>query len=160
MTKTNKNEILIAGACIFRENAGKVQWLLVKEVDSDKWELAKTMVRKGESSVRAILRVMGEKGGMSTRVLEEAGRAGGVGISGGKTLPQRVIYYLMIAKKMTGEAIGFSDHTWLDFSQVTRKVFSKREKVIMRDAKEEFKRWHKKRAARRKLKLLLEKKSS
>jgi hypothetical protein len=158
MSKITKNEILVTGGCIFREVNGKMQWFIVKEPESNNWEIPKTIVRKGESSVRAILRIMGEKGGMSTRVLEEAGRAGGVGVSSGKTLPQRVIYYLMISKKMTGDTIGFSEFLWTDFTIATKKLFSKREKVIFKAAKDELKEWQKRRQKRRLLQGLKDKK--
>jgi len=103
----NKNLVLISGACTFREVKGQNRWFLIKLPDLEEWEIPKVLVRKGESSVRAALRMMGEKGGMTTRVLEEAGRAGGVTTINGRTFPQRHIYYLMVAKSMAGEAIGF-----------------------------------------------------
>jgi len=151
MARTVKNDILISAACLFRDFQGKTQWFLIKEPESDKWETAKSLVRKGESSVRAILRVMGEKGGITTKILEEAGRINGVGVASGKTLPQRTIYYLMLAKKMLGETIGFEDFLWLDYAQATRKLSTKREKNMLKNAKTELAAWRKRREKRRKL---------
>ena len=122
----NKNLVLVAGACIFKEKKGVLKWFLVKQNDEDKWEIPKVLVRKGESSVRAVLRVMGEKGNMTTRVLEEAERFGGITTVNGKKLPQRHIYYLMLSRTSQGEAIGFSESAWFENSKATKILASKK----------------------------------
>ena len=136
----NKNLVLVAGACIFKEKRGSLKWFLVKQNGEDEWEIPKVLVRKGESSVRAVLRMMGEKGNMTTRVLEEAGRFGGITTVNGKKLPQRHIYYLMLEKAQSGEAIGFSESTWLDYSKSQKTLSSKREKAVLRAASKELSR--------------------
>jgi ADP-ribose pyrophosphatase YjhB (NUDIX family) len=93
--------------CIFRENRGTLKWFLVKHNGEEEWEIPKVLVRKGESSVRAVLRMMGEKGNMTTRVLEEAGRFGGITTVNGKKLPQRHIYYLMLERARSGRGNRF-----------------------------------------------------
>ena len=140
----SKNLVLVAGACIFKENRGVLKWFLVKQNGEDKWEIPKVLVRKGESSVRAVLRMMGEKGNMTTRVLEEAGRFGGITTVNGKKLPQRHIYYLMLERDQSGEAIGFNDSTWLDYSKTLKALSSKREKIVLKAASIELSRVKKK----------------
>ncbi len=139
---TNRNLVLVSGACLFKERGGVRRWFVVKTKDDKGWELPKVLVRKGESSVRAVLRMLGERGGMSTRVLEEAGRAGGTTTLNGKTLPQRFIYYLMILRA-SSEVIGFPEYAWFDYSKALRSLSSKREKGVLRAANKEFKRWKK-----------------
>lgn len=141
--------MLIAGAVVFREQQGKSRWFIVKQNDEGIWEIPKVMVRKGESSVRAALRMMGEKGGMTTRVLEEAGRAGGVATVNKKTLPQRYLYYLMILKSKAPEAIGFGDELWLEYAKAVRKLSSKRERAMLRSARQILKDWKKNRQRRK-----------
>jgi hypothetical protein len=141
----NKNLVLISGACIFRDFKGQNKWFLIKQQEEDGWEIPKVLVRKGESSVRAVLRLMGEKGGMTTRVLEEAGRAGGVTTINGRTFPQRHIFYLMVAKSMANEVLGFEEYQWLDYSHAVKKLTSKREKSMLKAAKETLELWRKKR---------------
>jgi hypothetical protein len=87
--------------------------------------------------------MMGEKGGMTTKVLEEAGRAGGVTTINGKTLSQRYIYYLMLLRSDSNEAIGFEKYEWLDYAKATKALSSKREKAMLRQAKEVLKSWKK-----------------
>jgi ADP-ribose pyrophosphatase YjhB (NUDIX family) len=146
----NQNQVLISGAVVAKLEEGKAKWFLTRSSSGEEWEIPKVVVRKGESSVRAALRIMGEKGGMSTRVLEEAGRAGGSTTVGDKTVPQRHIYYLMLMRQTAGEAIGFEEYEWLDYAAAGRKLTSKREKSVLKQAKEIFVEWRKKRKKRKK----------
>lgn len=134
----NKNIVLVAGACIFKEKRGNTKWFLVKQNAEDDWEIPKVLVRKGESSVRSVLRMMGEKGNMTTRVLEEAGRFGGITTVNGKRLPQRHIYYLMLEKSQSGESIGFNDSSWFEYSKSLKLISSKREKFVLKAANTEL----------------------
>ena len=131
----SKNLVLVSGACVFQEKRGGLKWFLVKQNGEDNWEIPKILVRKGESSVRAAMRMMGEKASMTARVLEEAGRFGGITTVNGKKLPQRHIYYLMLEKDQSGEAIGFSDSAWFQHSKSLRVISSKREKAVLKAAK-------------------------
>lgn len=138
------NIVLISGALVFKEERDKDYWFIVKqEGDEDKWEIPKVFVRRGESSVRASLRMMGEQGGMTTQVLEEAGRSGGVVTINGKTLPKRQLYYLMVLILADDEVIGFVDFKWLEYAKAIRQLSSKREKIILRQARKEYRLWRK-----------------
>jgi ADP-ribose pyrophosphatase YjhB (NUDIX family) len=146
----NQNQVLISGAVVARIENKKVKWFLIKQGKTGEWEVPKVIVRKGESSVRAAIRTMGEKGGMSARVLEEAGRAGGATTVGDKTVPQRHIYYLMLFRQSAGEAIGFEESDWFDYGVAVRKLSSKRERSILKQAKKTLEQWRKLRRKRRK----------
>jgi len=139
----DKNLVLISGAVVFKEGRGKRRWFIVKQEDSEKWEIPKVFVRRGESSVRAAIRMMGEQGGMNTQVLEEAGRSGGVTTIKDKVLPQRHLYYLMILLSGAIEAIGFDKDIWLPYADAVRKLSSKRERVMLRQARKVLKKWKK-----------------
>ena len=135
--------VLVSGAIVFKQGRGKSFWLITKQGEDDEWEIPKIVVRKGESSVRAALRMMGEKGGMTTQILEEAGRAGGVTTINGKTLPQRYLYYLLVLIAPPGEAIGFFSHKWLEYAKAVRKLSSKRERTMLKQARKEYRIWKK-----------------
>lgn len=139
----DKASILVSGATLFKEEKGADKWFIVRSNEDSDWEFPKITVRKAESSVRAILRLLGEKGGLTTKVLEETGRSGGVATVGSKTLPQRHIYYLMILKGESKEAMNFPEFLWLDYSKCARKLSSKREKQMLKKAREELKNWKK-----------------
>jgi len=138
------NTILISGAIVFKKSRGKTFWFVSmnKVDDEEAWEIPKVMVKKTESSVRAAIRMTGEKGGMNNKVLEEVGRAGGSTTVGGKKVPQRYIYYLMV-QISAGEILGFEKAEWLIYSKAVRKISSKREQQMLRDAKKLLSSWRK-----------------
>jgi|SRR3989344_8740489 len=145
----NKSLILVSGSVVFKDSGKNRRWFVVKQGGDGKWEIPKVIVRKTESSVRASLRMMGEQGGMRAKVLEEAGRAGGVTTTNGRTIPQRYLYYLMAHKADSGESIGFEESAWLDYSKAVRKISSKRERLMLRQARKELKAWEKRRKKKR-----------
>ncbi len=140
-TKSNQ-QILIGGAVIFRDYRGKRQYLMIKTKDGD-WEIPKVTVRKGESSVRAVLRMAGEQGGMTTKVLEEAGRAAGNTVVNGKPIIQKYYYYVMMQRSGSGEMIGFDEYKWMEAGDAIKKLALKREKDMLRLAREVLKEWEK-----------------
>jgi 8-oxo-dGTP pyrophosphatase MutT (NUDIX family) len=136
-------QIVIGGAVIFRENRGRRQFLLVRQKEDENWEIPKVTVRKGESSVRAVIRLASEQGGMAVRVLEEAGRATGTTILNAKSIPQKFYYYLMLQKGGSSELIGFDQFKWLDYGDALKKIGLKREKDMLKGGKDVLKEWEK-----------------
>ncbi|QQS39097.1 NUDIX domain-containing protein [Candidatus Woesebacteria bacterium] len=139
----DKSLVLISSTVTAKQKGEKDDWFLVKTSDDGEWEFPKTIVRKGESSVRAAIRLMGEQAGMTARVLEEAGRAGGVTTINDKTVPQRHLYYLMIELSSAGEAVGFTKGEWFPYAQATRKLSSKRDQSMLKAARKELAEWKK-----------------
>jgi hypothetical protein len=141
-TKMKNNQISISGGVIFKDSRGKRYFLLVKSKEGE-WEFPKVIVRKGESSVRAIIRLTSEQGGMNARVLEEAGRTSGITVVNGKNVPQKYYYYLMMYHS-SGEMIGFEKFQWVEFGKAMRELSLKREKDMLKSGKEVLKEWEKK----------------
>lgn len=139
----NNQQILIGGALVFRDNRGKRQWLVVKQKEEGDWEIPKVTVRRGESSVRAVIRMTSEQAGMSARVLEEAGRGVGNAIINGKSIPEKFYYYLMVQKAGGVEVIGFNDFKWLEYAEALKKIALKKEKDILKSGKDVLKEWEK-----------------
>ncbi len=138
----NNNQITISGAVVFKDYRGKRFFLLVRQKEESGWEIPKITVRKGESSVRASIRLTGEQAGMNARVLEEAGRASGVATINGKTISQKFYYYLMLYRA-GAEIIGFEEFAWLPYSDALKRLSLKREKDILRSGKDVLKTWEK-----------------
>jgi len=138
-----ENFVLISSATLFKESRGKIYWLIIKQTDESDWELPKATVRRGESSVRAILRVLGELAGMSVKVLEESGRASASTVIGGKAISEKFLYYLIIFKASAGEILGFNNYEWLDFAKAVKKLASRRDKEMLRKARIVLKTWKK-----------------
>ncbi len=145
----DKNLVLISAPIVFRKEKGiEGKWLIVKLNEDDGWEFPKVVVRKGESSVRAAIRVMGEKANLDGRVIEEAGRVGGATTINGKTSPKRTLYYVML-EKSSGEIIGFSEYEWLTYASAVRKLSSKTERKMLKVAREEMEKFLKERKRRK-----------
>ncbi len=143
--------LLVSGSVVYKRVKEKPVWFVSKLSQEADWELPKTPVRKGESSVRASLRAMAEQGGMRAKVLEEVGRSGGAALLNGKTVPQRHIYYLLFCKdKDGGEILGFADYQWLDYGKALKKLTTKREIAMLKDANLLLKDIDKKRKAKKK----------
>lgn len=134
-------QISVGGAILFKDGRGKRQFLLVKVKEDGDWEFPKITVRKGESSVRSVIRMTGEQGEITAKVLEEAGRYTGNTIINGKPISQKFYYYLMVYKGGASDLIGFNKFRWTRVSDVTRKLSTKKEKEMFKNAKEVLKQW-------------------
>lgn len=136
---------LVSGSVVFKQKKnGQPFWFIVKENEDSDWQLPLTLVRKGESSVRGAIRHMAEEGGMRAKVLEEAGRRGGAGKVDGKTVSQRFLYYLMVYRGGE-EALEFIHTDWLPYSKARTRLKSKRDRSILRAAKNILQELEKKR---------------
>ena len=142
MNTNKKTLILIGGAIVFKDYRGRRKFMLVAQKEGDGWEIPKVAVRKGESSVRAVIRMTGEQAGMNARVLEEAGRINGFTTVAEKSVPQRQLFYLMF-QKSGGEIVGFEKFEWLEHDKAVKRLTLKREKEMLRAAKSVLKEWEK-----------------
>jgi len=135
--------ILVGSAVIYRKTKDKPVWFVVKQKEDSDWELPRTTARRGESSVRSVIRMMGEQAAMNVKVLEEVGRAGGAALIAGKTIPQRQIYYLLVCKE-ANEVLSFLDYDWLDYAKAVKKVKSKKDISMLKVARDMVKELDKK----------------
>lgn len=142
MTKKN-NMISIGGALIYKESRGKRFYWLVGMEEAG-WEIPKVTVRRGESSVRAAIRMSGEQGGMNTRVLEEVGRVNSIVVVNGKAVNKRIYYYLLVLKS-AGEVLGFEKYRWLDYQKAFKAVSLKRERGVLKEGEALLKKWERER---------------
>lgn len=141
--KNNNGEVLVGGAVVFKEGRGKNHFLLSKNNEGE-WEILKSTVRRGESSVRAVIRFTTEQGNMNTRVLDEIDRSTGAGTLGSKSVVFKYIYYLMFYKA-GAEIMGIGEYGWFDYSAAIKKLKLKREKDVLKVANGMIKEWEKKR---------------
>jgi len=137
------NNISIGGAVVYKEGRGKRYYWIVADKEGN-WEIPKVTVRRGESSVRAVVRMTSEIVGMNARILEEVGRHSAIVLVNGKVTPQKTYYYLLFLKAV-GEIMGFEKYQWMDFKKASKAVELKREKDALREAEELIKKWEKER---------------
>lgn len=137
-----KNTNIIGVAVICRKIRGRYRWFLAKQKEGDDWAFPWTQARKVESSVRAAIRNVGERGGLNAKVLEEVGRGSGMKTVGNQKVPQKFFYYFMTAENIE-EPIAFIDTGWFEYRQAMKKLTSPRDKRMLTKAKEmleDFKR--------------------
>ncbi len=144
----NKNQMLIGGAIIFKKTNLGNKYFIVRQNENEGWEIPKIIVRKAESSVRAVIRMTSEQGNMRSRVLEEVGRLAAVVKSNGKVINQRTIYYLILAKTDTGESIGFNEFVWMDYVKALGKLKLKKESAMLKKSRQTIKEWENKKKFR------------
>ena len=126
--------LMIGAAIIYtKERAGDFWFLCKNNSDSD-WELPKAIVRRGESSVRSVIRIMSEQGGMRARVIEEIGRASSTTSVNNRLVPQKTIYYLML-QKGEDNVIGFAQYEWFPFEKAMLKAAKQMVKELARRLK-------------------------
>lgn len=140
--------ILVGAAVVYKKVKEKPVWFIVKQNEDSDWEIPKTNARRGESSVRAVIRMMGEQAAMNVRVLEEVGRSGGAALVGGKTIPQRSIYYLMYCKE-ANEVLSFVDFDWVDYTKGAKKLKSKKDLAMLKSARDLLKELDKKKKSKK-----------
>lgn len=136
------NQISTSAAIVFKDQGKKKLFLIVKQAEDANWELAKVTVRKGESSVRAAIRMTTEQAGMNARVLDETHRVNTTTILNGKSIPQRIYYYLMVLRAVS-EVYGFAEHKWVELAKAKSMIDLKREKDALEACKEPLKVWEK-----------------
>ena len=139
--KNEKGEMLVGGAVIFKEGKGKNLFMLTKNNEGE-FEILKSTVRRGESSVRSVIRYTSEQGNMNTRVLDEVGRATGAGILNNKPVTYKYIYYLLLFKAGI-EISGMGDISWFDYATASKKLKLKKEKDMLKIASSMVKEWEK-----------------
>ena len=138
-----ENIIYVSGAIAAKKaRNGKIYWLIVKMNEDSEWEIPKITARRGESTVRASLRMMGEQAGMTAKVLEEAGRSRSTSNINGKSIAKITLYYLLL-QQSAGEIIGFHKGSWFEFAKAVRTLKHKKEKEMLRNAKKELVHWRK-----------------
>lgn len=137
-------EKLITGAVACRKRRGQTEWLLVQSDKNREWEIPKDAVRRGESSVGAVIRFMTEENGLRARVLEEAGRAT---VSTKDGTEEKLIFYLMYLAGGT-DTVAWKEKKkteikWFPYAAAGKKLSLAREKRILKQANNVFKEWQK-----------------
>lgn len=139
MAITKEKRITVSGAVVSKKATnGKISWFLIKHGEDPDWQIPKVTARKGESSVRASIRMMAESGGMNIRVYEEAGRSGGTMTVNGVVLPKTTYYYF--ARQINGgEVLAFEETGWFEYSKALNNLKTKFEKEMLKSAQKFFK---------------------
>ena len=135
-------EILVSAGAVFKNRAGKNLWLLVKGSSNESWQLPKSIVRRNESSVRAVIRTLSEMAGVRVRVIDEVSKTSVRSGRNGRSFTKRTIYYLMQQRGKDG-TIATSRTTWVNARNMRGKLKSIAERKILTQAKKILTQWQK-----------------
>jgi hypothetical protein len=136
----NKNTVLTSVGILYRDHQGKRKWLAVKKNGDSDWELPRITVRKTESSARAAIRMAGELLASNAQIIDEVGRSGGMATVNGRSITQRQLYYLLKIQSQNGEVLGFTEAEFFEYAQAVRKLISKRDRQMLKAAKDFLKK--------------------
>ena len=132
--KMKDEEVLMSVSVVFKKKGKEFVWFLVKQGDSQDWELPRTIARRGESSVRASIRLMGEQGGMRARIFEELDRHIGAGKINDRVVTQKTLYYIMENLGSGEEPLAFVESEWLPAEKAVKKLKNAREIKVLKEA--------------------------
>lgn len=138
-------EKLITGSAVCRRRKSQTQWLLVRATKNGGWEFPKDSVRRGESSVSAIIRYLNEAVGLRARIIEEAGRATVSSTSKGETQEEKLVFYLacLAGGQVQNGHIKRKDMKWFSSALAAKNLSLARERRILKQANNVFKEWQK-----------------
>lgn len=137
-----EDEVLIAGATVYKTRGKKYSWLLIKNPSDGEWQLPKGVVRRAESSVRATIRMLSEMTGLRARVLEEVGRTTSTTAKNKRSATRRTIYYLMQQRGKDSE-ISPSKTLWADLARARTKLKTATERRMLSQARSVLLVWQK-----------------
>ena len=130
---------LIAGLTAYRIQGTKTEWLVAKATKDSDWELPKSGVRRGESSVSALIRAMGEDMGLKGRVIEEAGRTSLAKTVDGEQVNEKLLFYIVRTIGAEETKGKFAEKKWTGFAQAHKLLGLVREQKMLQQAAEVLK---------------------
>ncbi len=95
MSRPNIEHLYSAGGVVYKIESSRVSWLLIKPTGRDEWRLAKGLIEKNETSVKAALREVFEESGAEANIREKIGTIKYFYNQDNKKVLKEVIFFLM-----------------------------------------------------------------
>ena len=127
-----------AGGVVFKRVPKKFQWLLIKPAGTDRWQLPKGKVDKGETSKEAAVREVEEEGGVEVRLVGKIGTSQYFYVFSGQKIFKTVIYFLMeyLKDKKEGHDHEVDETAFVDFDEAEGKLTFKDDKEMLKKGRE------------------------
>lgn len=133
-----------AGGAVFRKvREGDLEWLIIKPVGYERWQLPKGTIEKGEKSQKTAEREVFEETGVKAQALEKVFTSRYFFIQDGQKIFKTVVFYLM--KSDGGEtdvktqwAHEIDQATWVSSGEALEKLTYKDDREVIKKAEEIF----------------------
>lgn len=128
-----------AGGAVFKTSKDKkVKWLLIKPTGTERWQLPKGKIDKGEKTIEAALREVKEEGGVEIKIIQKIGSSSYFYVFEDTKCFKTVTYFLMevIKKTKEGHDEEIDEVTFREFEKAYELLTFKDDKGILKKAKE------------------------
>lgn len=127
-----------AGGVVFKRVPKKFQWLLIKPAGTERWQLPKGKVDKGETSKEAAVREVVEEGGVKVRPVDKIGTSQYFFVFKGQKIFKTVIYFLMeyLQDRKEGHDHEVDETAFIDFDEAEGRLTFKDDKKMLRKGRE------------------------
>jgi len=122
-----------AGGVIYKEGNGRRLWLLIQPRDTDRWQLPKGQIEKGESSQTTALREIKEETGIDGEIIDKIDKISWWFVQGGEKIFKTVTFYLVATQKEINsfDKDEVAQIVWLPYNRAYQKLTFKSEKEIL-----------------------------
>ena len=128
-----------AGGAVYKTSKDKkIKWLLIKPAGTERWQLPKGKIDKGENSPQAALREVKEEGGVETKIIKKIGSSSYFYVFENTKCFKTVTYFLMEITKKTKEGHDeeIDEVKYEEFEKAHELLSFKDDKGILKKAKE------------------------
>jgi len=127
-----------AGGVVYKEESGGRLWLLIQPRDTDRWQLSKGQIEKGESSQTTALREIKEETGIDGEIIDKIDKTSWWFVQEGEKIFKTAVFYLVKTRKETGrfDKKEVAQIAWLPYNKAYQKLTFKSEKEILERGRE------------------------
>ena len=127
-----------AGGVVFKKDGRGFRWLIIKPAGTNRWQLPKGRIDKGEGSETAALREVEEEGGVEVKLVKKIGASQYFFTFQGQKIFKTVVYFLMeyLSDTKDGYDHEVDETLFLPFKEAYEKLTFKDDKEILKRAKE------------------------
>ena len=126
-----------AGGVVYKKEGNKTLWLLIQPKDTDRWQFPKGWIEKGETAQSAALREIKEETGIIGEIIEKIDSSSWWFVKDGEKVFKTATYFLVKAKKDTGQfdEKEIERAIWFSFDEAKEKLTFDSTKKILTQAK-------------------------
>lgn len=127
-----------AGGAVYLTSNKKTKWLLIQPKGTDRWQLPKGLIDKGEKTHEAALREVKEEGGVIAKILNKVGSTSYFYVLEDTKIFKTVTFFLMevVEKTKEGHDQEISQVLFEEFEKAYNLLTFKNDKNILKKAKE------------------------